>query len=198
MVQLIKQEPVMFQAVVQAAFALLLAFGLKLSPGQVGATLAFVAAVLSFWTRTQVSIDVKEAALERVEPLDHRIVTSRRSTAALLGIGVVIVVGYLSLKSGRMLQLHVSSSHDFVSAFLQSVLADNFLSVIALLAAGRETLNLLPSIRDLYVGRGNPRLWSPMVAFSIAFFAIGLADVKGGGLEQTKSPSVDSGPMHRI
>ena len=55
MLNVVKQEPVMFQAVIQAALALALSFGLKLSPGQVGAVLAFTAAVLSFWTRTQVT-----------------------------------------------------------------------------------------------------------------------------------------------
>jgi len=45
----------MFQAVVQAALALAVAFGLNLSPGQAGAMLAFTAAALSFWTLAQVT-----------------------------------------------------------------------------------------------------------------------------------------------
>ncbi|HKE25116.1 MAG TPA: hypothetical protein VKB88_22300 [Bryobacteraceae bacterium] len=55
MLQRIKQEPVMFQAVIQAALALGLSFGLKLSSSQVGAILAFTAASLSFWARSQVT-----------------------------------------------------------------------------------------------------------------------------------------------
>jgi hypothetical protein len=51
----IKQEPVMFQAVVQAVLALALSFGLKLSSAQVGAILACTAAILSFWVRAQVT-----------------------------------------------------------------------------------------------------------------------------------------------
>jgi hypothetical protein len=55
MLDRIKQEPVMFQAIIQAAVALALSFGLKLSSTQVGAILAFTAAILSFWTRSQVT-----------------------------------------------------------------------------------------------------------------------------------------------
>ncbi len=55
MFRLIKQEPVMFQGLIQAVLALALSFGLKLTGDQVGAILAASAAVLSFATRTQVT-----------------------------------------------------------------------------------------------------------------------------------------------
>jgi hypothetical protein len=51
----IKQEPVMFQGLVQATLGLFLAFGLKLSPQQIGGILAFSAAFLSWVTRIQVT-----------------------------------------------------------------------------------------------------------------------------------------------
>lgn len=50
-----KTEPAMVIAVLQAAIALVTAFGLQLSAGQVGAIMAFAAAVLGFLTRSQVS-----------------------------------------------------------------------------------------------------------------------------------------------
>ncbi len=53
--QKIKQEPVLFQGLIQALLALLIAFGLKLEPGKMGAILAFSAAVLSFLTRQVVT-----------------------------------------------------------------------------------------------------------------------------------------------
>jgi len=55
MLTLIKQEPVLFQALIQAGLALALSFGANLSAGQVGTILAFTAALLSFVTRTQVT-----------------------------------------------------------------------------------------------------------------------------------------------
>lgn len=54
-IDMIRQEPVMFQALVQATLALLISFGFKLNPAQMGALVAFSAAVLSFWTRAQVT-----------------------------------------------------------------------------------------------------------------------------------------------
>lgn len=51
----IRQEPVLFQGLLQAALALVIAFGLRLSPEAIGAILAFTAALLSFATRTQVT-----------------------------------------------------------------------------------------------------------------------------------------------
>ncbi len=49
------REPVLFMAVVQAAIALALAFGLHLTTEQVGAILALAAALLGLITRTQVT-----------------------------------------------------------------------------------------------------------------------------------------------
>lgn len=49
------REPVMFMAVVQAGLALGLAFGVNLSVEQQGAILAFMAAVLGFVVRSQVT-----------------------------------------------------------------------------------------------------------------------------------------------
>lgn len=51
----IKNEPVFVQGLIQAALALAIAFGLKLSPGQIGAILAFTAALLSLITRSVVT-----------------------------------------------------------------------------------------------------------------------------------------------
>jgi hypothetical protein len=53
--ELIKAEPVMFQAVVQAFLALLLSFGVGLTVEQVGSIMAFTAAVLAFITRKMVT-----------------------------------------------------------------------------------------------------------------------------------------------
>jgi len=55
MIRLIKQEPVLFQGIIQAALALLGAFGVKLGAVQVGSILALSAAILSFWTRNRVT-----------------------------------------------------------------------------------------------------------------------------------------------
>jgi hypothetical protein len=52
---LIKQEPVLFQGLIQAALSLSIAFGTDLSGEKIGAILAFTAALLSFVTRTQVT-----------------------------------------------------------------------------------------------------------------------------------------------
>ncbi len=60
--KLIQQEPVMFQGMIQALFALAVAFGLNLSAGQVGAILAASAAILSFLTRTQVTPTINPRA----------------------------------------------------------------------------------------------------------------------------------------
>jgi len=53
--KLIKGEPVLFQAVIQASLALAVAFGGNISPIQIGAILAMSAAVLSWITRRQVT-----------------------------------------------------------------------------------------------------------------------------------------------
>ena len=52
---LIKQEPVAFQAVIQAIIALGTSFGLKLEAGQVGAIVTCSAALLAFFTRQAVN-----------------------------------------------------------------------------------------------------------------------------------------------
>jgi hypothetical protein len=52
---LIKDEPVLFQGVIQAALALAAAFGSGISTAQVGSILALSAAVLSWVTRSRVT-----------------------------------------------------------------------------------------------------------------------------------------------
>ena len=49
------REPAMILAVVQAALALFVVFGLRLSAEQIGAVLALTAAVLGLLTRSQVT-----------------------------------------------------------------------------------------------------------------------------------------------
>lgn len=49
------REPVLYLALVQAALALVAGFGLELTPEQVGAIMAFSAAVLGFVARQQVT-----------------------------------------------------------------------------------------------------------------------------------------------
>ena len=48
------REPVLFMTVIQAGLALLLSFGIHLSVEQIGAILAFSAAVIGFVVRSQV------------------------------------------------------------------------------------------------------------------------------------------------
>lgn len=55
MLERIQQEPVYTMAVVQAAIALAVSFGLELSAEQVGMIVAFTAAVLSWITRSNVT-----------------------------------------------------------------------------------------------------------------------------------------------
>ena len=52
---LIKAEPVLFQAIVQAALGMVMSFGVHLTVEQMGTVLVFTAAVLAFWTRQQVT-----------------------------------------------------------------------------------------------------------------------------------------------
>ena len=52
---MIDREPVMLLAAVQAIIALVVAFGLELTPEQVGAVTAVAAAVLGVVARSQVS-----------------------------------------------------------------------------------------------------------------------------------------------
>ncbi len=52
---LVKRYPVRFQAIIVAGLALLTAFGLTWSAAQVGAVVAFTAAVLAFFTEQAVT-----------------------------------------------------------------------------------------------------------------------------------------------
>lgn len=56
---LFENEPVAVQAVVTAAIALVTAFGFHLSGEQIGAIMAFVAAVLALFTRRKVTPTAK-------------------------------------------------------------------------------------------------------------------------------------------
>ena len=60
----IRREPALVTGLVAATIALVISFGLELSKEQVGAILAFVAAILAFVTRSQVTpyVDVVERA----------------------------------------------------------------------------------------------------------------------------------------
>ncbi len=49
------REPAMLLALVQAVIALVVAFGLKLAPDQIGAVLAVTAVILGLITRSRVS-----------------------------------------------------------------------------------------------------------------------------------------------
>jgi len=55
MIEKIRREPVMVSALVQAALALGISFGLNLSNEQVGSILAVTAALLAFVARSRVS-----------------------------------------------------------------------------------------------------------------------------------------------
>ena len=55
MIDRIRNEPVLVTGLVEAVLALLLAFGVNLSPEQVGAVLAVVAAVLALVVRRKVT-----------------------------------------------------------------------------------------------------------------------------------------------
>jgi hypothetical protein len=54
-IQIIRSEPAVVSGFIAAAIALVVAFGLKLSPEQIGAVMALVSAGLAFVTRSQVS-----------------------------------------------------------------------------------------------------------------------------------------------
>lgn len=60
----IRREPALVAGVVQAVLALLVAFGVGLSPEQVGAVLAVTAAVLALLVRGRVSPVVADATEE--------------------------------------------------------------------------------------------------------------------------------------
>ena len=49
------REPVMILAIIQTGLALVIGFGLDLTPQQIGAIMAFAAAVLGFVARQQVT-----------------------------------------------------------------------------------------------------------------------------------------------
>lgn len=55
MMDLIRSEPVMTQAVIQAFLAMLLSFGIHLTSEQVGAIMAFTAAFLAIIVRSKVT-----------------------------------------------------------------------------------------------------------------------------------------------
>lgn len=55
LLDLIKSEPVLFQAAIQAGLAMGMSFGLNLSVEQMGTVMAFTAAVLAFATRSHVT-----------------------------------------------------------------------------------------------------------------------------------------------
>ena len=55
MLSYIREEPVLLQGLIQAALALLVAFGTHLTATQVGSIVAFTAALLSCLTRSQVT-----------------------------------------------------------------------------------------------------------------------------------------------
>ena len=65
MMTLWSREPAMILAVVQAALALLMGFGLKLTGDQVALVMAFLAAVLGLLTRSQVTSPTTAARTER-------------------------------------------------------------------------------------------------------------------------------------
>lgn len=55
MITLWNREPVMFMAVIQAGIALGISFGLHLSPEQIGAIMAFSAALIGLVARAKVT-----------------------------------------------------------------------------------------------------------------------------------------------
>lgn len=67
-VEKIKNEPVLVTAFVQAALALVVAFGLSLSAEQIGSILAVTAAALAFIARAKVTPTSKTAGTP--EPVD--------------------------------------------------------------------------------------------------------------------------------
>jgi hypothetical protein len=81
MIRLIKQEPVLFQAIIQATLALIGAFGVKLGAGQVGSILALTAAILSFWTRTYVTPTADPKAGDGAALVPKPVMASEAKTA---------------------------------------------------------------------------------------------------------------------
>ena len=66
MIDRIRREPALVTGLVAATIALGISFGLELSKEQVGAIMAFVAAILAFVVRQQVTpyVDVVERAVD--------------------------------------------------------------------------------------------------------------------------------------
>ena len=67
MLSLIKNEPVLFQGVIQAGLALAVTLGSGLDANQTASILGFTAAILSFATRTQVTPIAKPKASDGAE-----------------------------------------------------------------------------------------------------------------------------------
>ena len=74
-----KREPVLLMALIQAAIALGVSFGLKLSADQVGTIVAFMAAALSFIARTQITplADPRTKNKEPADPVPQNSVTKK-------------------------------------------------------------------------------------------------------------------------
>ena len=77
MKSLLRSEPALIIGLVQAALALAVAFGLNLSPGQVGAVTAFAAAVLA--------LVVRQAVVSPASALDIGHDVARKLDGALTG-----------------------------------------------------------------------------------------------------------------
>lgn len=72
-IALIKSEPILFQALIQTGIAMFMAFGLGITVEQMGAVMAFTAAVCAFIARAQVTpnhivSDMVEVALNTPPP----------------------------------------------------------------------------------------------------------------------------------
>jgi hypothetical protein len=77
----------MVLALVPAVIALVVAFGLRLAPDQIGATLAVTAVVLGLITRSQVSR--REGGLPAGNAADHADAPAGRCPDGLCGLGRV-------------------------------------------------------------------------------------------------------------
>ncbi len=60
------REPVMFMSVIQAGISLAVAFGTKLTAEQIGALLAFSAALIGFLMRSQVTPTARMEEIQRM------------------------------------------------------------------------------------------------------------------------------------
>jgi hypothetical protein len=61
---LIKAEPVSFQFIIQAGLAMVMSFGIHLTVEQMGTVLVFTGAVLTFWTRQNVTSHANNPAMK--------------------------------------------------------------------------------------------------------------------------------------